>query len=123
MVSDSGVRQGQDNGALQGIGSLVGYLVGYIGPEGEHMGKRIKVSLTLDEGVVAAVDQAAARGELPNRSQVVEAAIRLWIRERKRVQLDHEIEAYYKGMTDEERAEDAEWAALGDEAIRDIWDD
>ncbi len=89
------------------------------------MGRRIKVSLTLDESVVKAVDREAAKAKKkkPNRSEVVEHALRLWIRELKRMKLDMEIEEYYRSLTPKDREEDAEWAGLGDVAVRDIWDE
>lgn len=85
------------------------------------MAQRMKVSLTLDQDVLAEVDREAARAARPNRSEVVERVLRAWSRERRREVLDEEIEAYYRSLTADEQAEDAAWAAIGDEAARDGW--
>lgn len=86
------------------------------------MAQRVKVSVTLDEEVLAAVDAEAARSERPNRSQVVESVLRAWSRERRRRALDDAIESWYRGQTSAEAAEAAEWAELGDEAVP-AWDE
>lgn len=86
------------------------------------MGKRIKISLTIDEAIVAAIDEEAARGSRSNRSEVVERALRSWIRLRSRGELDRQIEAYYRGLSAAEIEEDEAWAGLGDEAVARLWD-
>lgn len=86
------------------------------------MGRKIKVSLTLDERVVEAVDRAAGEGPRPNRSEVVERALRTWLRSERHRRLDEEIEAYYADLSAAEQAEDAAWAGLGDEGAS-RWDE
>lgn len=86
------------------------------------MGGRVKVSLTIDEDVLAAVDREAARAPRPNRSQVVERVLRAWSRQRRQALLDEAIEAYYVSLSAEDAAEDDAWAALGDETAS-AWDD
>jgi len=86
------------------------------------MGRRIKVSLTLDERIVQAVDRVAAKQDRPNRSEVVERALKLWMQELKQLKLAQEIEEYYRSLTPEEIEEDAEWAGLGVESVGRSWD-
>ena len=85
------------------------------------MSRRLKVSLTLDSAVAAAVDEATAQAARSNRSEVVERASRAWLRERRRLALAEEVAAYYGATTAAEGAEDASWAALGDDTVRRGW--
>ena len=71
---------------------------------------KAKLSVTVDERLVDQLDELAAES---SRSQVVESALACWLRQRRRLQLEDEIERYYLDLTDEDRDEDAEWAELG----------
>ena len=87
------------------------------------MARRIKVSLTLEENVLNAVDAEAERSERPNRSEVVEQALRMWMRHRATRQLDSAIEAYYLELDDQSKAEDNAWARLAEEEAENLWDE
>ncbi len=85
--------------------------------------QRVKVSLTLDRSLVAEIDRQASRAPRPNRSRVVEHALRGWVRNQRREELDDAIESYYRALGEEEIAEDLEWAELGDETVHSGWDE
>jgi len=85
--------------------------------------QKVKVSLTLDRSLVAEIDRRARQAPRPNRSQIVEQALRAWVRASKRDGFDDEIEAYYRALRREEVAEDSAWAELGDETVRTSWDE
>ncbi len=78
------------------------------------MGK-IKVSVTIDERLLEEAERHAGEG---SRSQIVESALAAWVRARRRRSLDEEIERYYLGLSEEERAEDEGWARIGEETLR-----
>lgn len=78
---------------------------------------KVKVSLTLDREILAAVDREARRTGR-NRSQVIGESLRSRASERRRIALERQIEEYYAAQSASERREDAEWATLGDEAMR-----
>ena len=86
------------------------------------MGK-IKVSLTLDEKVLRAVDREASRVPRTNRSAFVETVLRGWLDQRQRTALHEEIAAYYLQRPAAEREEDEAWAELGDVTITEVWKD
>lgn len=86
------------------------------------MGK-IKVSLTLDEKVLRAVDREASRVPRTNRSAFIETVLRGWLDQRQRSALHEEIATYYLQRSAAESEEDDTWAELGDQAIREVWDD
>jgi metal-responsive CopG/Arc/MetJ family transcriptional regulator len=77
-----------------------------------------KVSVTVPEDRLAEVDRLA--GAL-SRSAIFEQALVSWLRRHRQADLDRSIERYYRFLNQEERAEDAEWAALGDETVRNRW--
>lgn len=78
------------------------------------MASKVKISVTVDEELMARVDAAA---ENRPRSMVVEEALAVWVGRQRKKKLDRDIETYYSGMTDADREEDDTWAALGDESV------
>lgn len=86
------------------------------------MGK-IKVSLTLDEKVLEAVDREASRTPRTNRSAFIETVLRGWLDKRQQLALHEEIATYYLGRGASEREEDEAWAELGDVTAAEVWDD
>ena len=79
---------------------------------------KCKVSVTVDTRLMAQLDQAAGES---TRSQIVEEAIALWIRNRRRRKLEADTEKYYADMSLEERAEDADWAEQGLSSLSRTW--
>lgn len=79
---------------------------------------KTKLSVTVSESIVREIDRVARD---KTRSQVVEAALASWLRERRRQQLEDDIARYYSEMTDAERNEDSEWAALSRDSGGKMW--
>lgn len=71
---------------------------------------KAKISVTIAANLVSTIDEGVRARHYASRSAVVEAALDRWARAERRRQRDAEIEAYYAGMSPEERAEDREWA-------------
>jgi metal-responsive CopG/Arc/MetJ family transcriptional regulator len=67
-----------------------------------------KVTLTLPDELLVAVDRFVAERSGTTRSGVCAEALREWVRARQ----EEQIADYYATMTDEEREEDAAWAAV-----------
>lgn len=84
--------------------------------------KRVRVTATLDQDIVEALDRATKRGGLASRSQALEAALARWLREQQRSEIEREVEAYYRSLTEEERREDREWARYASHAARRLRD-
>ncbi len=79
-----------------------------------------KVSVTVPEELLEEVDRVA--GSL-SRSVVFEQALISWLRQHRQANLDHAIERYYSSLNQDERTEDAAWAALGNDTVRDCWEE
>jgi metal-responsive CopG/Arc/MetJ family transcriptional regulator len=89
---------------------------------GRARAKKVRVTATLDSGIVEALDRAARRNGLASRSQALEMALGHWLRERKRDEIEWEIEAYYRSLPAEEKREDHEWARYASRAARRLKD-
>ena len=69
-------------------------------------GMKLKTSITLDEGVVAAVERAARDGE--SRSQVIERLLRQSLAEQERAAIDRRDRAILDARADELNEEAAD---------------
>lgn len=83
-------------------------------------GAKAKISVTVAADLVAQIDRGVRARRYLSRSAAIETALQRWAREERRRQTDAEIEAYYAGMTDEERAEDRRWAELAHTSLDEI---
>jgi len=81
---------------------------------------KTKVSVTVQTDLLREVQRVA--GDL-SRSTVFEQALATWLRRHRQAQLDRAIQDYYVSLSAAERGEDAEWAGVGDEAVRWSWDE
>jgi metal-responsive CopG/Arc/MetJ family transcriptional regulator len=79
--------------------------------------RKVKISVSLDAGVLDAVDRLAAR-EGSTRSAVMERWLREASRAAKVARLAEETAAYYDALTPSERAEDADLAAASSRSAR-----
>ena len=79
---------------------------------------KAKISVTVDRSVLRDCDRVA-RGA--SRSEVVETALTRWLRDRRRQELEDEIERYYLSRNATEQDEDSEWAELGGRLLGETW--
>ena len=84
--------------------------------------RRVRVTATLDQAVVEALDRAAKQHRLRSRSQALEAALKHWFREQRQREIDREIEAYYRSLTPAEKREHKEWAEFASRQAARLWD-
>jgi metal-responsive CopG/Arc/MetJ family transcriptional regulator len=84
---------------------------------------RLRVTASLDAGVVKALDDLAKRRGLPSRSRALEAALSYWLAEHERRRVEEEVEAYYRGRTGPEKREDREWTEFTSRSSRHLEED
>jgi Arc/MetJ-type ribon-helix-helix transcriptional regulator len=73
-----------------------------------------RLSVTVDSSLVEKLDdQVGTRRRYPTRSAAVENALRSWFLRQK----DREVEEYYAEQSEQERAEDREWARFAGQAL------
>jgi len=79
---------------------------------------KTKVSVTIETSVLERVDRVS---EGRSRSEIVERALKRWLTEKRRRELDEEIATYYSDRRQDELAEDRDWAELSASQIRKTW--
>lgn len=79
---------------------------------------KTKVSVTIETSVLERVDRLS---DGKSRSEIVERALKRWLNERRRVELDEQIAAYYRDRQQDELAEDREWSELSAKQIGKTW--
>ena len=84
--------------------------------------RKVRVTATLDQGMVEALDRAAKRHGLPSRSQALEAVLAHWLREQKKREIERDMEAYYRSLTPAEKRENREWTGFVARAASRRWD-
>lgn len=81
------------------------------------MGRKIKVSVSLDADLVGVIDRAAAK-EGTTRSSLLERWLQQHHRRANLARLEEETAAYYDSLTTAEAEEDARWASTSSRAAR-----
>ncbi len=79
---------------------------------------KTKVSVKIDEAILERVDRLASES---SRSEIFERALKEWLNERRRRDLEDEIGAYYDELEESERQEDREWAGFGARQAGKTW--
>jgi metal-responsive CopG/Arc/MetJ family transcriptional regulator len=79
---------------------------------------KTKISVTVETYVLERVDRLS---DGVSRSEIVERALKRWISERRRRDLESEIAAYYSERYEDERLEDEEWARLSARYLEKSW--
>jgi metal-responsive CopG/Arc/MetJ family transcriptional regulator len=79
---------------------------------------KTKVSVTIEQSVLERVDRVS---EGKSRSEIVERALKRWLTERRRLELEEQIVAYYSERQEDELAEDREWSELSAKQIGKTW--
>jgi len=82
---------------------------------------KVKVTASLDPGLVKAIDGYLKESKIRSRSQLIEDVIRSWLMEQKKRKLESEIEQYYLSLSDGERREDQEWTDIAAQSIHHLW--
>ncbi|MFQ5899771.1 MAG: ribbon-helix-helix domain-containing protein [Candidatus Methylomirabilia bacterium] len=83
---------------------------------------KAKITVTLSTDLVRQLDALVDTAEARSRSQFVEEAVRRWLEERLRRDLETKTEEYYHSLSPSEQQEDKEWSSLAAEAARRLWD-
>jgi metal-responsive CopG/Arc/MetJ family transcriptional regulator len=79
--------------------------------------RKVKISVSLDPGVLAAVDRLAAR-ERTTRSAVMEHWLRRASHQADLLRLEDETAAYYESLSTQEKDDDESWATTATNAAR-----
>ena len=83
--------------------------------------RKMKIAVTLSPDVVRQLDALVETLAARSRSQLVEEALRRWLKERVRRDLESQTEAYYRCLSPAEQEEDKEWSSIAAEGASRVW--
>lgn len=82
---------------------------------------KAKITVTLSPDLVRQLDAFTQTPTARSRSQVVEEALRQWLQERLRRDLESQTEQYYRSLSPTAQQEDHEWATIAAQAASGFW--
>jgi len=74
--------------------------------------RKAKITVTLSNELVHQIDKLLDSPEASSRSQLVEEAVRRWLREQAKKELDRQTEEYYLSLSKAELNEDRQWTKI-----------
>lgn len=81
-----------------------------------------KVTVTLSPELLRQIDTLLQASEAGSRSQLVEEALRQWLRDQAQQDLERQTEEYYRSLSKAERKEDRQWTKHAARAAKRLWD-
>lgn len=84
--------------------------------------QKVRVTATLNQEMIKALDQITRQQGLSSRSQALEQALAHWLQEQRKRQVEQEMETYYRSLTSAEKREDREWTQFVARAAGRRWE-
>ncbi|OGP95332.1 MAG: hypothetical protein A2157_20035 [Deltaproteobacteria bacterium RBG_16_47_11] len=84
--------------------------------------KKSKITVTLSNDLVRQIDKLLDSPEASSRSQLVEEAVRRWLRDQAKKELERQTEEYYLSLSKAERNEDRQWSKIAARSAKRLWD-
>ena len=82
---------------------------------------KIKVTVTLSHDLVRKLDELLDAPEASSRSQLVEEALRRWLYDQVKEELERQTEEYYHSLSEAERKEDRQWSKIAGRSAKRLW--
>jgi metal-responsive CopG/Arc/MetJ family transcriptional regulator len=83
--------------------------------------KKSKITITLSNDLVRQIDKLLDSPEASSRSQLVEEAVRRWLRDQAQKELERQTEEYYLSLSKAERNEDRQWSKIAARSAKRLW--
>jgi metal-responsive CopG/Arc/MetJ family transcriptional regulator len=83
---------------------------------------KTKVTVTLSHDLVRKLDELLEAPEASSRSQLVEEALRRWLYDQAKEELERQTEEYYHSLSEAERKEDRQWSKVAAHSAKHLWD-
>jgi metal-responsive CopG/Arc/MetJ family transcriptional regulator len=83
---------------------------------------KAKITVTLSSDLVHQIDQLLDSPEARSRSRLVEEAVRQWLRDQAKKELERQTEEYYLSLSKAERNEDRQWSKIAARSAKRLWD-
>jgi len=83
--------------------------------------KKSKITVTLSNDLVRQIDKLIESPEANSRSQLVEEAVRRWLREQAQKNIERQTEEYYLSLSKAEHKEDRQWSKISARSAKRLW--
>ena len=83
---------------------------------------KTKVTVTLSHDLVRKLDELLEAPEASSRSQLIEEALRMWLYDQAKEDLERQTEEYYHSLSAAERKEDHQWSKVATHSAKHLWD-
>ena len=82
---------------------------------------KAKVTVTLSLDLVRRLDELLDAPEAASRSQLIEEALRRWLCDQAKEELERQTEEYYHSLSAAERKEDQQWSKVAAHSAKHLW--
>ena len=83
---------------------------------------KAKVTVTLSLDLVRRLDELLDAPEAGSRSRLIEEALRRWLYDQAKEELERQTEEYYQSLSAAERKEDHQWSKAAAHSAKHLWD-
>ena len=83
--------------------------------------RKSKITITLSNDLVRQIDKLVDSPEVSSRSQLVEEAVRQWLHDQRKEELERRTEEYYLSLSEAERNEDRQWSKIAARSAKRLW--
>ena len=83
--------------------------------------KKSKITVTLSNDLVRQIDKLIESPEANSRSQLVEEAVRRWLRGQAQKNIERQTEEYYLSLSKAEHKEDRQWSKIAARSAKRLW--
>ena len=90
-------------------------------PTGPIPSQKSKITIKLSNDIVRQIDKMVDSAEASSRSQLVEEAVRRWLRDQSQEELECQTEEYYLSLSERERNEDRQWSKIAARSAKRLW--
>lgn len=84
--------------------------------------QKAKITITLSRDLVRQIDERLNSPGVNSRSQLVEEAVRRWLRDQAQKEIERQTEEYYLALSKAERNEDQQWSKIAGHSASRLWD-
>jgi metal-responsive CopG/Arc/MetJ family transcriptional regulator len=83
--------------------------------------QKSKITVTLSNDLVRQIDKIVESPDANSRSQLVEEAVRRWLRDQAQKDIERQTEEYYLSLSKAEHKEDRQWSKIAAHSAKRLW--
>jgi len=90
-------------------------------PTASTRAQKSKITVTLSNDLVRQIDKLLESPEANSRSQLVEEAVRRWLRDQAQKDIERQTEEYYLSLSKAEHKENRQWSKIAARSAKRLW--